>query len=140
MPFVRAPDLYQKIVSAMEALGYERWTETLSFRAVPETRADRLFTVKPASVEAQTRLRAAEPGTYALVSPRTWTVDVLFRVAGSVLDILRERVLPEEERITDLLLSLDEAESVAAEYADADEGGGIIRLSLTLATRSDRPA
>lgn len=137
---MRAPDLYQRLVSAMENLGYSRWSTTLSFRDVPEDDADRLFQVVPLSVEPQIRRLGAEAGTRFIVAARKWRVSVLYRVRGSVLDIVRERVLPEEERISDLLLSLEESVSVAAAYDDTDDAGGVIRLAFELDTKYDRPA
>lgn len=137
---MRAPDLYQQIVGAMETLGYTRWRTTLSFREVPEAGADRLFQVVPVSVEPQIALLGLNAGTYAIDTIRKFRISVLYRVLGSVFDVIRQRVLVEEERITDLLLSMDEAVSVTATYADADEGGGFVLLSLELEARYDRPA
>lgn len=132
---MRAPEVYQRIVGVMESLGYTRWRRTLSFREVPALQADGLFQVVPASVEPQ----AAGSGGRCIDTSRTWRVTALFRVLGSVPEIVQDRVLPEEERITDALLGLGEVESVSASYSDSDEGGGFISLSLEILTQYDRP-
>ena len=132
---MRAPEIYQRIVAVMTALGFTRWSNTLSFREVPEDEADGLFQVLPVGAEPQ----VAFVGSDFIDTGRKWRVSVLFRVLGSVPEIVQDRVLPAEESITDALLALEEAESVSSTYSDTDDAGGIIRLSLDFATRYDRP-
>lgn len=129
-----AATIYAHIVAALVALGYDQWRTTLSFREVPEAQADGLFQVVPVSTDPQVKFI----GSSFLDIGRKWRVSVLFRVAGSVADIVEDRVLPAEEAITDALLALEESESVSSEYSAVDDAGGIIRLSLELATRYDR--
>ncbi len=129
-----AATIYAHIVAALVALGYDQWRTTLSFREVPEASADGLFQVIPVSTDPQVEFI----GSSFIDTARKWRVSVLFRVSGSVADIVEDRVLPAEEAITDALLALEETESVSSSYSDADDAGGIIQLSLELATRYDR--
>lgn len=130
-----AADVYRHLVDALEALGYARWSPTLSFREVPAEQADGKFQVVPAATEPQ----SAGIGAACIDTMRTWSATVLFRVLGSVTQIVEDRVLPAEEAITDALLGLEEVESVASSYTSADDGGGFISLSLAIVTRYDRP-
>lgn len=129
-----AATIYAHIVAALVALGYDQWRTTMSFREVPEALADGLFQVIPVSTDPQ----VAFIGSGFIDTGRKWRVSVLFRVAGSVPDIVEDRVLPAEEAITDALLALEETESVSSAYSDVDDAGGIIQLSLEVSTRYDR--
>lgn len=129
-----AATIYAHIVAALVALGYDQWRTTMSFREVPEALADGLFQVIPVSTDPQVEFI----GSSFIDTGRKWRVSVLFRVAGSVPDIVEDRVLPAEEAITDALLGLEETESVSSAYSDVDDAGGIIQLSLEVSTRYDR--
>ena len=98
-----AADIYAHIVTAMVALGYHQWTTTLSFREVPEASADHLFQVLPFSTDPQVEFI----GSSFIDTSRKWRVSVLFRVAGSVSNIVKTRVLPAEEAISAYYLPLE---------------------------------
>jgi len=134
-----AADAYGHIVSAMTGLGYTQWTKALSFREVPEASADKLFVVVPSSTDPQLRLLGVSGGSHTIDTSRKWRISVLFRAVDSVItEVMKLRVLPAEEAITDALLALTEAVSATATYLDSDDAGGLIVLTIELATRYDR--
>jgi hypothetical protein len=127
--------LYRAIVESLERLGYQRLKTTWSFRDVPEGAADRLFQVLPGDVEEQSRSARG----ICVSTTRRLHVAVLFGVLQHP-NIIEERVLPEEERITDALLDLRDVDGVRVTYADTDELGGRIVAVFVVTSSYERPA